>query len=127
MPHISFNCARKLTPTPLDRRRMEQIDAQSAQIQKLQEAMGRQLLVLRGRGGAGKTTRLLQLAKALCEEEGTRVLILTYNKALASDLRPQLAAVVDEGDHAAVGGHEANQPHDLVGLAPFPQLLVVHA
>jgi len=88
----------ELIPTQLDRRRMEQINAQSAQIQKLQKTVGQRLLILRGRGGAGKTIRLLQLAKTLYEEEGARVLILTYNKALVSDLRRTLTilGVVDE-------------------------------
>jgi hypothetical protein len=95
---IRLALTEELTPTQLDRRRMEQINAQSAQIQKLQETAGRQLLILRGRGGAGKTIRLLQLAKTLYEEEGARVLILTYNRALVSDLRRTLTilGMVDE-------------------------------
>lgn len=95
---IRLALTEELVPTPLDRRRMEQINAQSSQIQKLQETIGQRLLILRGRGGAGKTIRLLQLAKSLYEEEGARVLILTYNKALVSDLRRTLTilGVVDE-------------------------------
>lgn len=94
----------ELIPTQLDRRRMEHINAQSAQIHKLQETVGQQLLILRGRGGAGKTIRLLQLAKTLYEEAGARVLILTYNKALVSDLRRTLIilGVVDEAAQRSI-------------------------
>lgn len=95
---IRLALTEEITPTPLDRRRMEEINAKSAQIQKLQEPIGQQLLILRGRGGSGKTIRLLRLAKALYEEEGARVLLLTYNKALVGDLRRTLTilGVVDD-------------------------------
>lgn len=48
--------------------------------------MGQQLLVFRGRGGSGKTIRLLRLAKDLYNN-GKRVLLLTFNKALVADIR----------------------------------------
>lgn len=101
---IRLALTEELSPTSLDRRRMEQINAQSAQIQNLREIIGRRLLILRGRGGAGKTIRLLQLAKTLYEEEGARVLLLTYNKALVSDLRRTLTilGVVDETAQASI-------------------------
>lgn len=101
---IRLALTEELIPTQLDRRRMEQINAQSAQIQKLQKIVGQQLLILRGRGGSGKTIRLLQLAKTLYEEEGARVLILTYNKALVSDMRRTLTilGVVDEAAQRSI-------------------------
>jgi hypothetical protein len=49
------------------------------------------MLIFKGRGGAGKTIRLLQLAKGLHDDSGSRVLFLTYNKALAADVRRLLA------------------------------------
>ena len=101
---IRLALTEELIPTQLDRRRMEQINAQSAQIQKLQESVGERLLILRGRGGTGKTIRLLQLAKTLYEQEGARVLILTYNKALVSDLRRTMTilGVVDEAAQRSI-------------------------
>lgn len=101
---IRLALTEEMTPTQLDRRRLEQITAQSAQVQKLQESVGQKLLILRGRGGAGKTIRLLQLAKTLYEDEGARVLILTYNKALVSDLRRTLTilGVVDEAAQRSI-------------------------
>lgn len=93
-----------LVPTQLDRRRMEQINQRTVQAQKLQDIIGKKTLILRGRGGTGKTIHLLQLAKFFYEEEGARVLILTYNKALVSDLRRLLTilGVVDEAAQRSI-------------------------
>lgn len=41
----------------------------------------------RGRAGTGKTVGLIQVAIRLVEERDARVILLTYNKALVSDLR----------------------------------------
>jgi hypothetical protein len=51
------------------------------------DKLGEQLLIFRGRGGTGKTVRLLQLARKLFEENHGRSLLLTYNNALAADIR----------------------------------------
>ncbi|HAZ27663.1 TPA: RNA helicase, partial [Candidatus Acetothermia bacterium] len=48
--------------------------------------LGSQLLLFRGRGGAGKTVNLLRVAHHLYQEKRARVLILTYNKALVADI-----------------------------------------
>lgn len=79
--------AKQITPTALDRQRMERINQRIVDEQRLHEIVGQKLLILRGRGGAGKTVRLLQLAKHLYDEQAARILILTYNKALVADLR----------------------------------------
>lgn len=79
-----------LVPTRLDRLRMERITRQVADELDLSKRVGQKLLLLRGRGGTGKTVRLLQLAKRLFDKEAARVLILTYNKALTADIRRQL-------------------------------------
>ena len=94
----------KLVPTQLDRRRMEQINQRSVQAQQIQAVIGEKLLILRGRGGTGKTIHLLQLAKSLYDEEGIRTLILTYNKALVSDLRRLLTilGIVDEAAQRSI-------------------------
>lgn len=96
--HMEELFTKEMTPTRLDRRRMEQISEQLISKQRLYDRVGDQMLILRGRGGTGKTVRLLQLAKHLYEQEGARILILTYNKALVADLRRLLTlmGVVDE-------------------------------
>ena len=53
--------------------------------------LGEQLLIIRGRGGTGKTVRLIQIANQAYEENGLRSLILTYNKALVADISRTLA------------------------------------
>lgn len=45
------------------------------------------LTIFRGRAGTGKTIQLIQTAIKLVDEEHKRVLILTYNHALVSDIR----------------------------------------
>jgi len=59
--------------------------------QKYAKKMGRQLLIYRGRGGSGKTVQLVCLANQLYQEEGARVLVLTFNRTLAADIRRLLA------------------------------------
>lgn len=78
---------RIIEPTTIDRQRMEQINQRVADELHLHELVGNLLLILRGRGGTGKTIRLLQLAKRLYDDRGSRILILTYNRALVADLR----------------------------------------
>lgn len=96
---------KEIEPTRLDRHRMEQINQRIVSRQKnLYELVGSKLLILRGRGGTGKTIRLLQLAKHLYEQQGARILILTYNKALVADLRRlmTLMGVVDQAAHRSI-------------------------
>ena len=73
--------------TPLDRSRIESISKRQVRDQKYGEKLGKQLLIFRGRGGAGKTVTLLRLANQLYEEDGKSTLLLTYNKALVADIR----------------------------------------
>lgn len=82
-----------LEPTRLDRRRMELISQRSADNAALLDAIGRKMVILRGRGGTGKTMRLLQVAKQLYDEQNARILILTYNKALVADIRRLLTFI----------------------------------
>jgi hypothetical protein len=80
-----------LEPTRLDRQRMEHLIQQSLDLTSILRDVGDKLVILRGRGGTGKTMRLLQLAKRLYDEQDARVLIMTYNKALVADIRRLLA------------------------------------
>lgn len=95
--------ARSIEATPLDRKRIDRIA--TAQTRPLEEfdALGRELVLLRGRGGTGKTFQLLSLATALSVDRAQRVLILTYNRALVADLRRLFALMGARlGDEAGV-------------------------
>ena len=61
------------------------------------QAIGEKLVVIRGRAGTGKTVKLLHIAHDLCVNQQKRCLILTYNKALVSDIR-RLIALAGIGD-----------------------------
>ena len=78
----------KMQPTAMDRRKIEAISRKTLRGEGVQweERLGSQLLIFRGRGGTGKTVRLLGLAYDLYEQNGSRILILTYNNALVADL-----------------------------------------
>jgi thymidine kinase len=80
---------KRLEITPLDRRKIEAITRKVLHNQAYVDALLKQaqLLIFRGRGGTGKTVRLLQLAHQLYQEQDARVLILTYNVALVSDIK----------------------------------------
>jgi AAA domain len=88
---------RQLVPTRLDRQRMERVALRTTTLDPVRAALGQKLSILRGRGGTGKTMHLLQLANQLAEEEGARVLILTYNRALVADIR-RLLTILGIGD-----------------------------
>jgi len=91
---------KEIQPSRLDRKRMELISKQAFE-QEAFDAAGEKLLILRGRGGTGKTLRLLRLAYRLYEEEDARILLLTYNKALVSDIRRLLTILGIPDDIAA--------------------------
>lgn len=81
-----------ITPGMLDRKKLELISKAIAQRDRQYiEKLGSQLLIFRGRGGTGKTLRLLQLANFIYTEKGLRPLLLTYNRALAQDINRLLA------------------------------------
>jgi hypothetical protein len=82
---------RQLQPTSLDRRRMDRIASRRGLSDEWFSAIGQKLLVLRGRGGTGKTVLLLQAAWRAYDEHGLRTLLLTYNLALVADLRRTMA------------------------------------
>lgn len=71
----------------LDRRKLDRICERIVREQNYVEKIGQQMLIFRGRGGAGKTLRLLNLMSYLCREKGARVLFLTYNRSLVQDVR----------------------------------------
>lgn len=71
------------TPSGLDRRKIDAIAKRHLDPILVPGPGG---LVLRGRGGTGKTIGLLQYAHKTCVERGDRVLVLTYNAALVSEI-----------------------------------------
>ena len=74
----------------LTRHRIEQLTNKSFESNVLVDTNGK-VSIYRGRAGTGKTVGLIQTAIRLVDEEQARVLMLTYNKALVSDIRRLLA------------------------------------
>jgi hypothetical protein len=87
---------RRLEPTDLDRRRMDRIAHEAVDPVLLADGTERQIVFV-GRGGTGKTVRMLALAARRVAERHERVLLLTYNLALVADLR-RLLTLMDVTD-----------------------------
>lgn len=77
-------------PTALDRRRMDAVASNARETPRIDEAFGQKMLRLRGTGGTGKTVMLLHAAWSAFRTTGARTLFLTYNLALAADIRRTL-------------------------------------
>lgn len=70
----------------LTRKRIEQIT--NSELNEYEPQIKENSLnILRGRAGTGKTINLIRFAIKLVDEKGARVQILTYNRALVSDIR----------------------------------------
>ncbi|WP_321831847.1 AAA family ATPase [Thalassovita sp.] len=78
---------KKAIPTRLDRERMDRLAAKNPAIDGIIDTLGDGTVFLRGFAGTGKTVLLLQAAWKLFRMEGKRTLVLTYNHALAADMR----------------------------------------
>jgi hypothetical protein len=93
----------RVTPTRIDRMKMDRISAVGS-LGSWAAELGRKQISLRGRGGTGKTVILLQLAYSAYVRGGSRSLVLTYNRALAADLRRLLSllGVVDPYESSCV-------------------------
>ena len=85
----------KETIGTLTRKKIEQITHAELSLQNY--VLDDKLTILRGKAGTGKTIDLIRMALKLVDEEGTRVQILTYNRALVSDIR-RLFALADLPD-----------------------------
>lgn len=70
----------------MTRRRIEQLTNKAFQANSLVDTQGK-VSIYRGRAGTGKTVGLIQTAIHLVDDKQARVLMLTYNKALVSDIR----------------------------------------
>lgn len=76
----------KSTMGELTRQRIEMISRKAIAVDSIIPQNGK-MPICRGRAGTGKTIALIQTAIKLVDEEYARVLLLTYNKALVSDIR----------------------------------------
>lgn len=85
-----FPLLQPLEPTPLDRRRMDRI-VKAALPETWLDDLGSKQVIVRGRGGVGKTVILLQMAYRAFDRDRMRSLMLTYNKALVADMRRTMA------------------------------------
>lgn len=74
-------------PTRLDRVRMDHLAAKNPAVDDILGKVGEGTVFLRGFAGTGKTVLLLQAAWKLFRTDGKRTLVLTYNHALAADMR----------------------------------------
>lgn len=82
---------RQIKPSALDRNRMDRIVTRNPDLERYLSQMGNRMIRFRGRGGTGKTVMLLQLAWMAFEERAARSIVLTYNRALTSDIQRLLA------------------------------------
>jgi AAA domain len=83
----------------LTRERLEKITKEAIlKDQQYVQAIGNRLVVVRGWAGTGKTIKLIHIAYGLCRKRGERCLILTYNKALVSDIRRTIALAKAKSD-----------------------------
>lgn len=102
-----------LEPTPLDRRRMDLI-AKSALPDAWLDDLGARQVLLKGRGGVGKTVILLQMAYRAFDQSGLRSLVLTFNKALVADMRRTMSLLGVPRD-VERGGVAVETVHGFIG------------
>lgn len=102
-----------LEPTPLDRRRMDLV-AKSALPDAWLEDLGARQVLLKGRGGVGKTVILLQMAYRAFSQSGQRSLVLTFNKALVADMRRTMSLLGVPRD-VEKGGVAIETVHGFIG------------
>lgn len=102
-----------MEPTPLDRRRMDLI-ARSALPDAWLSDLGERQILLKGRGGVGKTVILLQMAYRAFDQSNQRSIVLTFNKALVADMRRTMSLLgVPRGVEA--GGVAIETVHGFIG------------
>lgn len=92
-----------LVPTSLDRLRMDRLLQKGSRVEQVLASSGKAFTCLRGHGGTGKTVTCLQAAWRAFHEHAERTLVLTYNHALAADIRRLLALMgVPSGDGGGI-------------------------
>ena len=108
-----YQIMEEIRPTPLDRRRMDQI-ASAHWRRKWLDDIGKKQIIIRGRAGTGKTIALMQLADHAFRIHNKRSLLITYNIALAADLI-RLQKLMDIPDYLITGGISISTIHSLIG------------
>ncbi len=95
---LSARLTYKVTPTKLDLQRINALTKMRFDTEKTQyiQKLGTGLLLLRGRGGTGKTMSLIQIGLHLARQ-GKKSLIITYNHGLISDIS-RLLFLIGETD-----------------------------
>ena len=102
----------QITPTGLDRKRMDAILSASTVLGEAEKHIGNKFFHIRGHGGTGKTLLLLAIARKLILEKDYKILILTYNHALAADIS-RLVSFIDTNSNSI---SENIQIHTAVGF-----------
>jgi hypothetical protein len=115
MEKVKAVFGKRLQASKIDRKRLEEITKRVLDRSKQQyaEKLGMQLLLYRGRGGTGKTVRLIRTAHQAYSEQGLRVVLLTYNKALVADLR-RLLTLAGVKDGVGRGGIALSTIHSFM-------------
>ena len=78
---------RPIVKGEMTRKRLEMITNEVLGIKLNDLHYEKGLLLFEGKAGTGKTSALLRIAHLLKEEQNARCMILTYNRALVSDLK----------------------------------------
>ena len=88
----------------LTRQKLEMLSKKLLDNQDYAQAIGQKLVIISGRAGTGKTIKLLRIAYDLATRHDKRCLILTYNRALVSDIRRliRFTKLPDDVDEATV-------------------------
>lgn len=94
---------RQVTPTRLDRARMDRIASRRDEADEIAGLLGKQRVHIRGHGGTGKTVLMMQSAHRAYELHGRRCLVLTYNMALAGDIKRLLFLLGVPGSYEGGG------------------------
>lgn len=96
---MRINIIDLLVPTPIefseiDRKQFEKMvkDTLTKDMAELVNNIGYKTIIFKGKGGTGKTTRLIQLAYQHYKKNDGRILFLTYNNALISNLNRLMSA-----------------------------------
>lgn len=87
----------KVSPTRLDLRRVNALTQTRFDVEKTTyiQNLGSGLLILRGRGGTGKTFALVQVALHLARQ-GKQTVMLTYNHGLIADINRALLFISEK-------------------------------
>jgi len=84
---LSAPIFKMLIPTDIDRKRMDRLTGKNLVVDKILAEKDKKFSLISGYGGTGKTVALLKIANKSYQDKRSRTLFLTYNHALASDVK----------------------------------------